>query len=52
MKTKLKHKTMWRIIGLEGSPKNDKNLYSSSKQADMYAPVPSCIMKTQIIEVA
>lgn len=36
---------MWKIVGLEKSPRNDKNLYSDSDVAFMHAPTPSLIKK-------
>lgn len=50
-KQKPKIKIMWRIQGLEKSPKNDRNLYSSLFEAELQAPVPSAILKTTIIQL-
>jgi len=47
----IKERQMWRIVGLEKSPKNDKNLYCSLEQADLHAPTPSAIMKIKVIEL-
>ena len=44
-----KIKTMWRVVGLEDSPKNDKTLYVSETQADMNAPVPSYIYPVEVV---
>lgn len=48
---KIKTKTMWKIQGLEGSPKNDRNLYMSLEQAEMHAPVPSALLKVEVIQI-
>ena len=42
-------KKMWAIVGLEDSPKNDKNIYSSLEQAEMHAPTPSFLKKIQVV---
>ena len=49
----MKHsiRKMWRIQGLEGSPKNDRNIYCNYEQAEMFAPVPSYIYKVEVIEL-
>ena len=46
-----KSKIMWRIEGLEGLPKNDKNIYSSLEQAELHAPIPSFLKKVEVIEI-
>ena len=51
MKEEIKVKTMWKIQGLEGSPKNDRNLYASLEQAEMHAPVPSALLKVEVIQI-
>lgn len=53
MKTKphLSYKQMWEVIGLQGSPNNDRNLYCSFDQADSHAPTPSFIKKCDVIKL-
>jgi len=51
MKKNKKIRIMWKVVGLEDSPKNDKNLYSSLDQAELHAPIPSWIKKIEIIEL-
>lgn len=50
-KQKPKIKIMWRIQGLKKSPKDDRNLYSNFEKAEMFAPIPSAILKTTIIKL-
>lgn len=42
---------MWKVIGLEDAPKNDKNLYCNYDQAYIHAPTPSLLKKVEVIEL-
>lgn len=48
---KIKSKTMYKIIGLEESPKNDENIYASLSQAELHSPTPAFLEKVEIIKL-
>lgn len=48
---KIKARNMYRVVGLENSPKNDRNLYRNLEQADLHAPTTAYLEKVKVIEI-
>lgn len=51
MTKKLSTTIMYQVTGLEGYPKNDKNLYMSLDQAEMHAPGYALIEKVVVLKI-
>jgi len=49
MKKISKTRTMWKVVGLEDAPNNDRNLYMNKEQAEINAPIPSFYYPVEVV---